>query len=152
MRCVYLAAKRSLPSVRLFLAAPSVRSTLSLIRLSAASAKTSLTPAAVPDKWCQNRAMRRCFEMHIRPKRCKRDTASWPGPQAGGDVISFVLREMQGPARERRRRDTTARGLSCDREDGVEAARHRIDAVTATTSCVEHCGRSTRSESTQNLK
>ena len=43
--------------------------------------------------------MRRCFEMHIRPKRCKRDTASWPGPQAGGDVISFVLREMQGPAR-----------------------------------------------------
>ena len=41
--------------------------------------------------------MRRCFEMHILPKRCKRETASWPGPQAGGDVISLVLREMQGP-------------------------------------------------------
>ena len=26
------------------------------------------------------------------------------------------------------------RGLSCDHKDGVEAARHRLDAVTATTS------------------
>ena len=98
--CVYLAASRSLPSVRLFRAAPSVLSTLSRIRRSAASAKTSLTPAAVPLKWCQNFAMRRCFEMHILPKRCKRETASWPGPHAGGDVISLVLREMQGPARD----------------------------------------------------
>ena len=99
MRCVYLAASRKRPSVRLFRAAPSVLSTLSRIRRSAASAKTSRTPAAVPLKWCQNFAMRRCFEMHILPKRCKRETASWPGPHAGGDVISLVLREMQGPAR-----------------------------------------------------
>ena len=44
--------------------------------------------------------MRRCLEMHILPKRCKRDTASCPGPHAGGEVISLVLREMQGPARD----------------------------------------------------
>ena len=98
--CVYLAANLNLPSVRLFRAAPSVRSTRSRIRRSAASAKTSRTPAAVPLKWCQNFAMRRCFEMHIRPKRWRRETASWPGPQAGGEVISLVLREMQGPARD----------------------------------------------------
>ena len=79
--------------------------------------------------------MRRCFEMHILPKRCKRDTASWPGPHAGGDVISLVLREMQGPARDDAR---VTRGLSCDHQEVVAAARHRVDAVTATTSRAEH--------------
>ena len=103
--------------MRLFLAAPSVRSTRSRIRLSAASAKTSRTPAAVPDKWFQNFAMRCCFEMHILPKRCNRDTASCPGPQAGGDVISFVFLDIQGPAQGtlvwssgRRRGDHVMRG------------------------------------------
>ena len=63
--------------------------------------------------------MRRCFEMHILPKRWSLETASWPGPQAGGLVISLVLREMQGPARDawtlvrssgRRRGDHVTRG------------------------------------------
>ena len=108
--------------MRLFRAAPSVRSTRSRILLSAASAKTSRTPAAVPLKWFQNFAMRCCFEMHILPKRCKRLTASCPGPHAGGEVISFVFLDIQGPAR-------------CDPQDGVAAARHRVDAVAATTSC-----------------
>ena len=40
------------------------------------------------------------------------------------------LRVMK-PSRDRR-------GLSCDHDDGVAVARHRVDTVTATTSCAEH--------------
>ena len=71
----------------------------------------------------------------MRPKRCKRDTASWPGPQAGGLVISLVLREMQGPAR------------GVDSRVILRTAVHsRDDAVAATTSCA------TRSERPHNRK
>ena len=75
--------------------------------------------------------MRRCFEMHILPKRCKRDTASWPGPQAGGDVISLVLREMQGPARgvilrTAPRRPRHARSLKIEQETTHVFGRRRM--------------------------